>query len=42
MNHRIVERLTQELADSNIDARVYKLFKLTPTEIALVEREVEH
>lgn len=36
------ERLTQELAEADINARVYKLFKLTPTEIALLEREVEH
>ncbi len=39
-----VERLTQELADAeaDINARVYKLFKLTQTEIALLQREVEH
>ena len=39
-----VESLTQQLADaeSDINARVYKLFDLTPTEIALLQREVEH
>ncbi len=30
------------IAEADINARVYKLFKLTPTEIALLEREVEH
>ena len=39
-----VESLTQQLAgaETDINARVYKLFDLTPTEIALLQREVEH
>ena len=39
-----VESLTQQLAaaEADINARVYKLFDLTPTEIALLQREVEH
>ncbi len=39
-----VERLTRELADAEaeINARVYRLFDLTPDEISLLQREVEH
>ena len=39
-----VQSLTQQLADaeSDINARVYKLFDLTPTVIALLPHEVEH
>ena len=39
-----VAKLTQQLAESeaDINARVYKLFDLTPAEIALLQREVEH
>lgn len=38
------EALTQQLAEAEaeINARVYKLFDLTPAEIVLLEREVEH
>ncbi len=39
-----VERLTRALADaeSEINDRVFHLFHLTPDEIALLLREVEH
>ncbi len=39
-----VESLKQQLADAEaeVNARVYKLFELTPDEIKLLEREVEH
>ncbi len=37
-----VAKLTQQLAEAEINARVYKLFDLTPAEIALLQREVEH
>lgn len=39
-----VERLTRELSDAEaeINERVFKLFQLTPAEIALLEREVAH
>ena len=37
-----VAKLTQQLAEADINARVYKLFDLTPAEIALLQREVEH
>jgi hypothetical protein len=37
-------KLTQQLADAEaeINDRVYKLFDLTPDEIKLLQREVEH
>lgn len=39
-----VTSLRRQLADAEVEinARVYKLFKLTPKEIKLLEREVEH
>ena len=39
-----LESLTQQLAEAEVEinARVYKLFDLMPTEIALLQREVEH
>lgn len=39
-----VEALTRQIADTeaDINARVYKLFNLTPDEIRLLQREVEH
>lgn len=39
-----VEALSRQLADAEaeINARVYKPFDLTPAEIALLQREVEH
>lgn len=43
-HRREVERLTRELADAEaeINDRVYRLFQLTPDEIKLLKREVEH
>ncbi|MDX1946812.1 MAG: Eco57I restriction-modification methylase domain-containing protein [Pirellulaceae bacterium] len=43
-NRREVERLTRELAaaENEINDRVYRLFELTPDEIKLLQREVEH
>jgi hypothetical protein len=43
-NRREVERLTRELAaaENEINDRVYRLFQLTPDEIKLLQREVEH
>ncbi len=43
-HRREVERLSRELADAEreINDRVYRLFHLTPEEIKLLEREVEH
>ncbi len=40
----IVHRLTRELADAEaeLNDRVYRLFNLTPDEIKLLQREVEH
>lgn len=35
-------RLSEQLAEAEINDRVYKLFKLTPAEIKLLQREVEH
>lgn len=39
-----VDRLTRKLADceAELNDRVYRLFQLTPAEIALLQREVEH
>jgi len=39
-----VDRLTRALADAEaeINDRVYRLFHLTPDEIKLLQREVEH
>ena len=39
-----VDRLSRELADAEgeLNARVFRLFNLTPSEIALLEREVAH
>jgi hypothetical protein len=39
-----VDRLTRELADAEADlnARVFRLFNLTPAEIELLQREVAH
>ena len=39
-----LDRLARKLADNEADLndRVYRLFQLTPAEIALLEREVEH
>jgi hypothetical protein len=39
-----VERLSSELAaaEAEINDRVYRLFNLTPTDIALLQKEVEH
>jgi hypothetical protein len=39
-----VERLSRELADAEaeINERVFRLFDLTPDEIALLQKEVEH
>ena len=39
-----LESLTRQLSDAEaeINARVYKLFDLTPSEISLLQREVEH
>jgi hypothetical protein len=39
-----VERLTQQLTDTEaeINERVFALFNLTPNEIALLLKEVEH
>ena len=41
---REYQSLTQQLAaaEAEINDRVYKLFKLTPDEIKLLQREVEH
>jgi hypothetical protein len=43
-NRAEVERLTRELAaaENDINDRVYRLFQLTPAEIQLLQREVEH
>lgn len=43
-NRQAVERLTRSLADAEADLndRVYTLFHLTPDEIQLLQREVEH
>ncbi len=40
----LVHRLTRELADAEaeLNDRVYRLFNLTPDEIKLLQREVEH
>ena len=37
-------RLTRDLADAEVELndRVYRLFNLTPDEIELLQREVEH
>jgi hypothetical protein len=39
-----VERISSELADAEaeINERVFRLFSLTPEEIALLLKEVEH
>jgi hypothetical protein len=39
-----VERMSRELADAEreLNDRVYRLFELTPDEITLLQREVEH
>ncbi len=41
---REYQSLTQQLAaaEAEINARVYQLFDLTPAEIKLLQREVEH
>jgi hypothetical protein len=41
---REVQRLSRDLADAEaeINDRVYRLFDLTPDEIALLQREVKH
>jgi hypothetical protein len=41
---REVEQMSQELADAEaeLNRRVYALFRLTPEEIVLLQREVEH
>jgi hypothetical protein len=41
---RISEALTRQIADAEaeLNDRVYKLFHLTPDEIKLLQREVEH
>jgi hypothetical protein len=43
-NRGTVDRLTRSLADAEADLndRVYALFHLTPDEIKLLQREVEH
>jgi hypothetical protein len=43
-HRREVERLTRALADAEgeLNDRVYRLFQLTPDEIKLLQREVEH
>ncbi len=43
-NRQSVDRLTHALADAETDLndRVYALFQLTPDEIKLLQREVEH
>jgi hypothetical protein len=43
-NRAAVDRLTRSLADAEADLndRVYALFHLTPDEIKLLQREVEH
>ena len=43
-NREAVDRLTRSLADAEADLndRVYALFHLTPNEIKLLQREVEH
>ena len=40
----MVHRLARELADAEaeLNDRVYRLFNLTPDEIKLLQREVEH
>jgi len=42
--HLEVDRITKELADAEaeINERVFRLFNLTPDEIKLLQREVEH
>ena len=44
MNRVAVDRQTRELADAEaeLNDRVFALFHLTPTEIQLLQREVEH
>ena len=39
-----VDRLSRELSalETDLNARVFRLFHLTPAEIALLQREVEH
>ena len=41
---REVQRLSREMAeaDAELNDRVYRLFKLTPAETKLLQREVEH
>jgi hypothetical protein len=43
-NRETIDRLTRALADAEADLndRVYALFQLTPDEITLLQREVEH
>ncbi|MCL4204603.1 MAG: hypothetical protein KJ000_19115 [Pirellulaceae bacterium] len=43
-NRAVVDRLSRSLADAEADLndRVYALFHLTPKEIKLLQREVEH
>jgi hypothetical protein len=43
-HRREVERLTRALVDAEgeLNDRVYRLFQLTPDEIKLLQREVEH
>ena len=38
----LTQQLTEAETEADINARVYKLFNLTPAEIALLQREVEH